>query len=49
MPLAFHSLGSVDSLLNLKIHELKQLSISINDEEVRDMYYGIKGIPILKK
>ena len=49
MPLSFHGLGSVDSILNLKIHEIRQLALSINDEDVRNMYYSIKGIPILKK
>ena len=46
MPLAFFNLGSVESLLDLKIYQLKQLTQSINDDDIRNMYYGIKGIPI---
>ena len=46
MPLSFHGLGSVESLMDLKMYQLKQLCISMNDEEVRKNYYNIRGIPV---
>ena len=44
IPLAFFGLGSVDSLLNLKRHELKQLARSLQDEELQTMYHQLHSL-----
>ena len=38
IPLAYYNLGSVDSLLNLKLYELRTLNNSLKDEELTEMF-----------
>lgn len=44
IPLAFFGLGSVDSLLNLKRHEIKQLERSLQDEDLIQMYHNLHSL-----
>ena len=39
---SLYGLGSIDSLLNLKVYELYLLSQSLKDEEIKDIFKKIK-------
>ena len=44
IPLAFFGLGSVESLLNLKRYEIKQLERNLQDEELITMYHNLHSL-----
>lgn len=45
IPFAYRGLGSVDSLLNLKLYELDAIKSVINEPELEKLFSMIHGLP----
>ena len=46
VPLSYRGLGSVESLLNLKLYILEELRCAIEDEEVDKMFRVLHGLKL---
>ena len=48
LPLSIYGLGSVDSLLNMKYWELKEISSCLKDESLQELFRATRGLDIPK-
>ena len=44
VPLSLYGLGSVESLMRLKIYQLYELKNTMADEEIVELYKTLKGL-----
>lgn len=46
IPLSYRGLGSVESLLNLKLYILEELKAGIQNDELENMFKALHGLKI---
>lgn len=46
MYLSFYGLGSVKSLLSLKMYELHELKRCLKDDDIKEKYYNMRGLTL---